>query len=282
MKQLISIILFFTLISFVFGQGATQTMTPSMTFTNSPSQTISMTMTGTIMPTPSMTMTMSTSMSMSWTVSTSQSMSWSMSSSWSPSYTISPSNSIIRYFAPINIANTCTDEKSFACISWSRNVVGVSYESFNIKFGIFSSTYRWMYSTTSTFYILTELQPGTDYAFYIQGVSGQHMSAWSAPFVFTTVADFRDGVNNIVCSLTTERTVVCNWNNGVNTYSLIRASLYCPMTSTTRLTKLGIRDAQTSTILTGVPNKSTTCRVDFRIKYANFTTQKWSAGAWMM
>jgi hypothetical protein len=272
MKQFILTFLLCILISHVFGQ-ASPSMTP-MSLSSSVSISMSMTM--------SLSSSVSISMSMTM-MSHSSTVSISLSRSVSPSYTITPSTSIIRYFAPIDLMNTCMKEKQFACISWTRTVVGVTYDTFNLRYGLADSSYKTtLNGIKSNQYVLTGLQPGSDYSVYVQGVTGTHISPWSAPMFFTTQPDFREGVNNIMCWITSQRTVVCNWDNGKNLYSLIRASLYCPDTSTTKISKMGVRDGQTTTTLTGVPKSATVCKVEFRVKYTNFSTQKTIVKAWKM
>jgi len=242
-----------------------------MTITGTMSNTITNTMTNTV------TMTMSNTMTMTMTMS--QSMSWSGTPSFTPSYSITPSNSIVRYFAPIDLWNTCNNTKrAMACITWSRTVVYVTYDSFNVMWRLKAGGTVFVDDTKDNHYVATfQIQPGSTYSFVVRGVVGDkaHLSPFTPPFYFMTKPAKQNGVHDIWCT-DVGKNVNCMWENGKNAYKLIRASLYCPHTSTTRIAKIGVRDGNTMTTLQGIPKNVTTCRVDFRIKYDKFPTQKWT------
>jgi len=272
-KQLILTFLLLTLtfVSCVFG------LTASITGTSTISRNQSLT------GTSSWTKTRSTTGTLSWTGTpsiTSTPPSISLTSSMTRSMTISNtgSTSVLEYLSPNNINNLCPNRRTFACITWNGNVL---YHTFNIRFGILKSPYKTIITgIRDTQYVLNDLEPASDYSVEIQGNIGTHISPWSYVFIFSLV-DVQNGVRNIYCYGTQNRTVICNWDIGKNRFTHMRATLFCPVDSTMKLSKTVIKDfAENTLTLPGVPNNSSICRVDFRIKYLHSPNQIWSANAY--
>jgi len=293
MKQIIFSLFFLILISFVYGQvsdSITQSGTGSVSisFSTSLSTSVSNTVTPSVSTsfsvtgTGSLTGTQSTSTSFSYTQTITQTVTGTPSWSISKSYTITRSMSTIHYFAPTNIFNTCSNEKSLICLTWDGTVVSVTYDAFNILYKVLEAETSFLYSgIKGARYVLAGLQPGTGYLVSVQGVYGSIRSPWSPSYLFTTNTDVRNGVNSINCAITTSNTVDCSWSNGKNIYTQIGVKLYCSA-GTTPTSKRHVKGGLTTVSLTGVPAKATSCRVDFKIKYSKYTTQKFSTFAYAL
>jgi len=278
MKQIIFSFFFLTFISFVYGLSSSATGTGSGSISTTMSNSVSTSFSSTVSTSFSNTITMSVTSSMSGSMSPSTSFSYTQtitqtvsgtsSLSISRSYTITRSMSMLHYFAPTNVVNTCSNEKSLICLKWDETVVTITYDSFNVIAQILDSKTYYLFSDIKgAQYVINGLQPGTPYIVSVQGQIGSIKSPWSPSYLFQTYVDSRKGVNSVDCSTTTtSKTVDCTWRNGVNPFSKIIVKLYCPIDSTTYTFKTRVTDSLTAITLPGVPSK-TDCRVVFKIHY---------------
>jgi len=290
-KYLLLFLFIVNVLEMIQGQ-VSPTSTVSISMSNSVSMSLSNSVSMSLSNSVSMSLSNSVSMSLSNTISSSISPSnsitatnsWSNTVSNSLSYTFTPTTSTLQYLPPINVINSCINQTREACFSWSRSVGAVTYDTFDIRYYIIYDTFN---SITNVFglrtnnYVITDLQPGTNYEFEVRGNSlSTGMTSAYTRYFFSTGPTYRNGVANIICYIIPQRsTVECGWTNGVNLYSKIKAALYCPYASKVMLSRIRAKSPADALVLVSVPSGSTICRVSFAIKYNKFSTQKWNSTA---